>query len=257
MEEPLKETKEENKKEVILDFLKEVTGYESGFGRTLIDLRKKPDVVLEAYLNHRGGYVSPFRLLFSVLGIWLFVNSFIIDWYTVWYDLMNTYTNFLMDHVYQFSLEKKLKTAASTEKMIRLVSRLAGDLFSKYYVPFVILVLPVSSWFAVKFCRPYNLSFRSILGANTYAIATSTFIGFFMVVGLAISSLITLGIMIVLMILAFTGRNFIQVTPISRFYTENGRVIERKTLLANFTAVSIIMSVGAGIYFAVNYFSKA
>ncbi len=253
MKSPVNKPAESTNKEVILDFLKEVTGYESGLVRTIIDLRKKPEEVLQAYLGRQGGYMNPFRLLFTILGLWLFVNSFIIDWYAVWYDFINTYSNFMMDNVYQFSLEKKMKTAATMEKMTRMISQLTGDLFSKYYVPFVVLALPLSSWISVKFCRRYSLSFRSILGANTYAAATSTGIGFFMVVGLALNAMITMGLLILLMVLALTGRNFIQVTPLHRFFPENGKAIEKKILLANFAAVLIIMSLGSFIYFMVTY----
>ena len=228
MEKPIKETTERSNKEVFLDFLKEVTGYEHGLGRTIIDLRKKPDVVLQSYLNREGHYMSPFRILFAALSIWLFVNSFIIDWYALWYDMMKQYNDFLTDNVFHTSLERKIKRAHETEKMMRVFSTFMGDLFSRYYVPFVILVLPLSSWFAAKFCRRYGVTFRSILIATTYSVATSTAIYFLMSVGFAISKWATLGVIMVLMGFTLSGRNLMQLTQMRKFFPENGRKIEKR-----------------------------
>lgn len=249
MKKPVPETTESNNREIFLDFLKEVTGYEHGLGRTIIDLRKKPDVVLQSYLTRQGHYVSPFRLLFTALGLWIFVNSFIIDWYAVWYDMSKQFSDFLTDYVYHVPLERKIKNAQELDKVMRIYSTFAGDLFSKYYVPFVVLTLPLSSWLATKFCRPYKLPFRSILISNTYSVAANTYVGFFMSVGFALNAFVTAAIVTILLVLVFTGRNFIQLTPLRNFYSENGAAIEKRILGSNVLAVCFLMTLMVLSYF--------
>ena len=80
------ETQPEHKtsKEVFSDFILEIIGYEKGIYRTIVDLIKQPRVVVESYLSKGNIYVSPFKILISIVGVWLLFNNFIIDWYKLW-----------------------------------------------------------------------------------------------------------------------------------------------------------------------------
>ncbi len=244
---------ERTNREVFLDLMREVTGFEHGLARTIIDLRKKPDVVLQQYLSREGRYVSPFRLLLASLGIWLFVNSYLIDWYRIWNDIFSQQFNFLFDHVFNVPAEKKVKIIPEMEKFGKIYSTFVGDIFSKYYVPFVVVVLPISSFFAAKFCRPFKTSFRSILVSNTYAVAVSTLTFFLLSVAFAVNVWIAASIIMILFVLLLTGRNYVQLVPLRRFYPENGLEIEKRIIRGNFLAVMIVLTAVGTCYFLIAY----
>src|SRR5690349_16916244 len=125
---------EKTSKEVLLDYAKEIVGYENGLLRTLIDLRKQPEVVLQGYLAKDLKYVSPFRLLISALSLWVLVNSFFLDWHKTWENLMFRMSGWTQSLIGPDKDQEKFEAVIAP--IANLTGRMAGDLFSKYYVPF-------------------------------------------------------------------------------------------------------------------------
>jgi len=59
---------------------KEGIGYESGLFRTVIDLYKNPQKVVEASINNDLTYVNPVKFMMTICGYFVLFNGFIIDW---------------------------------------------------------------------------------------------------------------------------------------------------------------------------------
>ena len=59
---------------------KEGIGYESGLFRTVIDLFKNPQKVVEASINNDLTYVNPVKFMVNICSYFIVVNGFIIDW---------------------------------------------------------------------------------------------------------------------------------------------------------------------------------
>jgi hypothetical protein len=67
-------------KKFFLNLIKEGVGYESGFIRTVVDLYKNPQKVVEASNNNDLTYVNPVKFMVNICSYFIVVNGFIIDW---------------------------------------------------------------------------------------------------------------------------------------------------------------------------------
>ena len=233
---------EKRNKEILLDYLKESIGIENGLAKTLIDLKNKPKAVLDGYLQGDKHYVSPFKLLFGGLTVWLLVNSFIIDWYKIWDVAIVSYINFL-DELVERNNGGGVDLDASMLAFKKVFVQFGGDLFTKIYVPFVIFVIPVSAYFAVRLTRRFNVSYRTLISVNCYVMGANVLVYLIMSITAAINFWVFLGICLVLVSLALMGYNFIMLVPPRRFFISDGLAIEKKMIVSNFYSVSIFMLV--------------
>jgi hypothetical protein len=67
-------------KKFFFGLIKEGIGYESGFIRTIVDLYKNPQKVVEASMNNDLTYVNPVKFMVNICSYFIVVNGFIIDW---------------------------------------------------------------------------------------------------------------------------------------------------------------------------------
>lgn len=223
---------EKSNKEILLDFLKESIGVESGLVKTFLDLRKKPREVLDGYLQGDKHYVSPFKLLFGGLALWLFINSFVIDWYKIFDSAIQDYTPFKSIFV-----------------------RFAGDIFTKIYVPFVICVIPTSAYFARRLTKDFKISYKVLLSVNSYVMGANVFVYLIMSVTAAINFYVVMGLSLALVPLALMGYNLMMLVPPRRFFPLDGLTIEKKMLRANFYSVGIFMIIVGMGYFLWFFFT--
>ena len=223
---------EKSNKEILLDFLKESIGVESGLVKTFLDLRKKPREVLDGYLQGDKHYVSPFKLLFGGLALWLFINSFVIDWYKIFDSAIQDYTPFKS-----------------------LFVRFAGDIFTKIYVPFVICVIPTSAYFARRLTKDFKISYKVLLSVSSYVMGANVFVYLIMSVTAAINFYVVMGLSLALVPLALMGYNLMMLVPPRRFFPLDGLTIEKKMLRANFYSVGIFMIIVGMGYFLWFFFT--
>ena len=216
-------------KEVFIDFLMEIVGYEKGMYRTFIDLRKQPKIVLKSYLNKENIYVSPFKILIYVVGIWLVFNKFIIDWYKIFGSLIDSAakTGWLKNH------DKSEPMPADLLYNIRLMTKIMSDLFSKYYMAFVILGTPFWAYVCLVLCRPYKIDFRTHIAVVGYHFSLG-FIPAFIFIGLfAINIWLSMFVAFIIVISPLVGLRVVYnkvfvIVPVSSFFEENGLSIEKK-----------------------------
>lgn len=129
---------ERKNKQALVEFFKEAIGLEHGLTRTVVDLWKTPDKVVVSYLDGASPYVSPYKILFAGVGLWLFINNLFIDWYAIWAMAVEDMFDFLVKHVFD---QRKMNMEVFTNlrsKMVVLYSRVCGDLFSKLYVLLIV-----------------------------------------------------------------------------------------------------------------------
>lgn len=244
---------EKTNREILLDFLKESVGVERGLVKTFIDLRKKPIEVLDGYLKGDNHYVSPFKLLFGGLALWLFINSFIIDWYKIFGSAMQDYINFLSRIILEDS-RQKAKFDSLISPIMDIFVNFAGDLFTKIYVPFVICVIPLSAYFASRLTKDFKVSYKTLLSVNSYVMGANVFVYLIMSVTAAINFYVFIVLCFVLLSLALVGHNLMMLVPPRRFFTSDGLIIEKKMLKANFYSVGIFMTIIGIGYFLWFYF---
>ncbi len=247
---------EKSNKEILLDLFRESVGVESGLIKTLIDLRKKPKDVLDGYLKGNKHYVSPFKLLFGGLTLWLFINSFIIDWYKIFDGAMQNYIDFLSNILIEDNAKKANFDSVITP-IRQIFVKFAGDLFTKIYIPFVICVIPLSAYFASRLTKKFKISYKALLSVNSYVMGTNLFVYLIMSITAAINFYIFIALCFVFLLLALRGLNLMMLIPPRRFFTSDGIIIEKKMLIANLYSVGIFMIiVGAGYFLWFNFISK-
>ena len=236
---------EKSNKEILLDFLKESIGVESGLVKTFLDLRKKPREVLDGYLQGDKHYVSPFKLLFGGLALWLFINSFVIDWYKIFDSAFQDYMDFL----------KRVALDDNGKKVKSIFVMFVGDLFTKIYVPFVICVIPTSAYFARRLTKDFKISYKVLLSVNSYVMGANVFVYLIMSVTAAINFYVFIGLSLALVPLALMGYNLMMLVPPRRFFPLDGLTIEKKMLRANFYSVGIFMIIIGMGYFLWFFFT--
>jgi hypothetical protein len=164
-----------------------------------------------------------------------------IDWYAIWEKFMDSYLTFLYNNI----VDKKISLVTFHEKMSpfrSLFVQFGGDLFAKIYIPFVMLVLPLSAWFAQKITRKYAVSFRMLMAVNGYVMGANGVVFLVMSVLIALNFYVFLGLGIILIILSLFGVNFLTMIPPRKFFDQHGLEIERGIMRSNMLAVMLIIS---------------
>ncbi|HCW06106.1 MAG TPA: hypothetical protein DGG95_01930 [Cytophagales bacterium] len=240
---------EKSTKEVLGDYLKEIIGYDNGLWRTLVDLRKNPDIVLKGYLEKDHKYVSPFRFLISGLSLWVLVNSFFLDWYTAFKSLMYSMAGWIQRMV-TIPEKNQKKFEHYIQESANLYAKLVGDLFTKYYVPLVLIALPLAAFLASKKCKKYNVSFKTLLAAMSYSASMNVFL-MFAISWIAYYSVFFAFIIVGVpfLVLQLTGRgDLIFILPIRKFFISNGVDVEKQITKSILFSTLMILLPGM-IYF--------
>jgi len=63
-----------------LELIKDSVGYESGMLKTLVDLFRKPNQIIQSLNKGENTYVKPSKFFLNCCGYFILVNSFFIDW---------------------------------------------------------------------------------------------------------------------------------------------------------------------------------
>jgi hypothetical protein len=233
--------KQENtsSKEVIIDYLMEIIGYEKAMYRTFVDLRKQPKIVLQSYLRKENIYTSPFKILFYFVGVWLIVNNLLIDWYKLW----NSYIRFLW--LFKHNESDIMPPALLLDS--KVVVQLAGDLFSKNYMILVVFVAPIWAFICNSFCKKYNIDFRTHLAVVGYHLGLGSISGLVTIICLAINVWLCLGVGLLIILSPFVGLrgiyNVFHVVPVSAFFENDGIAIEKRYFRARLIAAFLSMTV--------------
>jgi hypothetical protein len=226
-------------KEVMIDFVLEIIGYEKAMYKTFVDLRKRPQVVLQSYLSKENVYISPFKILFYFVGVWLIVNNLIIDWYKIW----NNYMRFLWltDHNESDIMPQELLHFS------KMTVKIAGDLFSKNYMILVIFMTPIWAFFCNLFCKKYKIDFRTHMAVVGYHFSLGFITAFVTIICLAINFWLCLGVGLIIMLSPVVGLrriyNVFNVVPVSAFFENDGLAIEKKYFRARLIAVFLSLLV--------------
>ena len=220
------ETQPEHKtsKEVFSDFILEIIGYEKGIYRTIVDLIKQPRVVVESYLSKGNIYVSPFKILISIVGVWLLFNNFIIDWYKLFGSFFDSYSKFLL---------KSEVIPANLLANNNLRTKIVGDLMSKYYMAFVILGTPLWAYICLKLCKPYKIDFRTHLAVVGYHFSLGFIPAFIFMICIAINIWLFSAVALIIMLSPVLGLRIIYnkifvLVPVNSFFEKDGLAIEKK-----------------------------
>ncbi len=210
----------------------EAIGYEHGFFKTIIDLYRDPKTVVNGNKLGTKVYLSPYRLLISILSVWIVINSFIIDWHKKWLKFAHEINDLLFPHERRLPVQFEIN-----------ISNFGGALFAKYFVPLIILTVIISSSIAEKNCRKYNLTLKDHLEVMSYSSAINSIGLLGLSVIIAINFYAGFGLIILARLLTIFGfRNYLNVVKIRDYFPEYGIEIEKKYMLAKFlTYISLII----------------
>ncbi len=226
--------------------LKEAVGYDQGLWRTFRDLRKIPIEVLNGYMAGDKRYVSPSRLLITTLSFWVLLNGFLIDWYEIWKTIVSGILHgeawlilSLMDH------DEAKRAAFDTyflgefaPRMTHIFSRFAGDLFSKWYVPFTILSIVCGGYIFTRKNRSEGYTLKHVLSILSYAMGSNIIV--FLAISAAFGIHMWLGcviLMVGLLFFLFGKAHLIFYAAPSQFFEKEGKRLEKKLMRFVFLVV--------------------
>jgi hypothetical protein len=124
---------------------KEGIGYESGLFRTVIDLYKNPQKVVEASINNDLTYVNPVKFMMTICGYFVLFNGFIIDWEKVSLEHFSTINYYLTGSLKPGEVEV-------------FQSKVMAFLFSTGYIPLAIAILILQLYFISKRIKNFSYS---------------------------------------------------------------------------------------------------
>jgi hypothetical protein len=249
-----------DEKNAVAELFKEAIGYEQGLWRTFVDLRRKPKQVLDGYHGGDRKYVSPFKLLTTTLSLWILVNGFLIDWYSIWTEIMTGILNqefrFFawlkdLDETERTAFQHRLNETA--KPILAIICRVAGDLFSKWYVPFVILSIVVGSKWFVRRNPTSGISLKETMAILSYSIGSN--IPVFLVMSVAFGVNIWVGIGICFLAFPFmaTGKtDIIFYAAPKSFFVQDGKTMEKKLVRSMFPIIILLQAllmIGYFIFF--------
>lgn len=244
----------------VSELLREAIGYEQGLWRTLVDLRKQPIEVLEGYLNKTGKYTSPFKLLTSFMSLWILINSFLINWYAIWKQLA-TDTLFaelkLVMWIGDFDDQKRgaveLKATEFARTPTEIIAQVAGDMFSKWYVPFVVIVIIGGCFLFVRQNKDSIVSLKKAMAIMSYSVGSSMIIYLGVTLSFAIHPYFGIGITFMGAIIMLTGRaHWIIFAPMRAFFVENGKSQEKALMKSMFVVtlcLQLVLIAGYIVYY--------
>lgn len=227
-----------------LEFFKEAIGYENGLWRTFVDVRKNPQQVIADYLAQTRKYVSPFRFLTTSLGLWILINGFIIDWYATWSRMITGIITAELKLIALLS-EREMDQALFDKisaKMVPYGSQIAGDLFAKWTVPFVVIIIIATSHWLSRYSQwKEKVSHKMILGVMCYGVGGNIPAFLIMTTGLALAPWITMGVIMIAFLLILIGKlNLLSYSPYRNFFAADGVAIERSIAKVSvFTVITL------------------
>lgn len=254
---PVSDQKEDSN--AVTELLKEALGYEQGLWRTLLDLRKMPVEVLNGYLSNTRKYTSPFKLLTTSLSLWLLINGFLIDWYTIWSELCNGVLKLetsLIAWIGDFDAARKEalvnKVQEGAGPIFSMISQVFGDLFSKWYVPFAILAVIGASWLFTKRNRELGIPMKTVMSVLSYSVGSNIPLYLILSIAFGIHVYLGLGLILIMGIFMILGRskNFMYAAP-GKFFPGQPTV-EKKLMKATFlvtVALQLLLVLGYVLYF--------
>lgn len=120
-------------KEILLEGLTDIIGFDKGYYRTLIDLVRRPATVITAYHQNENRYTRPMAFMLVSAGFYITVANYLIDWG----DFMRSIISFVEKYLPSEDLSKTPEELARAQAEAALVME---DLFSKYWVAFSFVV---------------------------------------------------------------------------------------------------------------------
>lgn len=254
----LPSARREEEFKVLKELLGEAIGLEKGLFRTFLDLRKNPRQVLESYQSGDHRYVSPFRLLITSLSLWILINGLLIDWYALWKDLMSMILRgeaWLISWINDYDQAAHnafiAKLDQKTAGVMEIYCRFAGDLFSKWYVPYALVSVVAGGIHYTRRQRHAGPSFRDTLYILSYSIGAN--IPFLLLLSLIFWMHIGAALVVCFAVLVLNFLGHSQLTsfaPIRSFLPQDGKIIEKKIMQSVFLVVMLGMAVLAAGYMA-------
>lgn len=230
--------------------LREAAGFERGLVRTFLDLKKNPRLVLEGYMAHDYKYVGPFRLLITSLSLWLLINSFLIDWYAIWRTLTDSMLSAEVRLIAWLSnldaaAEKKLTDQLLASDLAGQMSNVAGDFFSKWFVPFALITVVGGSLY---YSRRYKADLRRTMYVMSYAIGAS--IPLYLVLSFVFLFSPGFGIAFSVMVVVVDMLGFSHLTtiaPIRGFYDVDEKATEKKIMISIMIVIFATLVTAVGV----------
>lgn len=257
MQEQLQSPEKESEAKVLEEVFREAAGIEKGLIRTFLDLRSKPKEVLEGYKAGDRKYVGPFRLLLASLSLWILINGFLIDWYALWKGMMSGILEAEVsliawlkgyDEVARQEAMRKLEVTAGP--FLDIYCRFAGDLFSKWYVPYALVGIVLGSLHFTRRQREKNISLRDTLYILSYSVGAN--IPFLLFISLIfwLNLWAALAACAIILVLNLSGNaHLISFAPVRTFFPqETGKAIEKKLMGSVFLVVMVGLALLIGLY---------
>ena len=220
---------------------KEGIGYESGLFRTVIDLFKNPQKVVEASINNDLTYVNPVKFMMTICGYFVVVNGFFIDWKTVSLNHFREINSYISG---------TNKTDAIGSKIELFQAGFIDLMFSAGLIPMLICISIIQLYFISKKIKAYNYSFEYIKDVLFYYNGLNVLLYFIFSIAAAILStklfLLFYGLYTILLLIGF--RKVVELKPIELYFNENDKEIakefKKSMLKASLIFVSVCMVCG-------------
>jgi hypothetical protein len=133
-------------KKFFFNLFKEGVGYESGLIRTVVDLYKNPQKVIEASINNDLTYVNPVKFMVNICSYFILVNGFIIDWESVSLVHVNRINYLITGNIHPGPAELSF-------------AQLMAFIFSTGFIPMLIFTTIVQLYFISKKTKESSYSF--------------------------------------------------------------------------------------------------
>jgi hypothetical protein len=241
MGEGKEEVTQKNNKVVVIDLLKEISGYEHSILKTILDLRNKPMEVVKAYNLQTKEYTNPFRLLLIGLSLWVFINTYLVDWYVIWGNYIQMVGEFSKS-LMSMNERKIMKFDKIWRNWSIYNTKLLGDIFSKFFVPFVITAVIFSSILLTYICKKYRIDFKTHLVVLCYTTSTGLLLMLVLSVCFAINVWIGFLFLVFLTLCHLLGKSdWVSFSPVRNYFERDGISIERMYLLSSFVVNFILI----------------
>ena len=223
-------------KKFFFNLLKEGVGYESGLFRTIVDLYKKPQKVVEASINNDLTYVNPVKFMMTICSYFVIVNSFFIDWKTVSLNHFKEINSFISG---------TNKTDSIGSKIELLQAGFIDLMFSAGLIPMLICISIIQLYFISKKMKAYNYSFEYIKDVLFYYNGLNVLLYFVFSIAAAILStklfILFYGLYTILLIIGF--RKVVELKPIELYFHKNDKELAKEYKRSMIKASSIFVTV--------------
>jgi hypothetical protein len=152
------------------ELIKDSVGYESGMLKTLVDLFRKPNQIIQSLNKGENTYVKPSKFFLNCCGYFILVNSFFIDWTEVGER--------------QDAEFRALSASGDTNTSFGV---LLDFLFSWAFVPVSLLFAVLKLIFVINFSKKLNVQVQDQVAIVFYGASMSIISTF--VIGLTVAFL--------------------------------------------------------------------